>query len=304
MSAKQYLTNAILNIEQTLGEKLPSSSRIVTPLPHGYHPELDTSGYLTDDRTNYYMSLIGILLWTSELGRIDITQEVGLMSRFNARPRIGHYNAVLRMFGYLKRHLNSKLVCDPHTRDFSHINFVNPSWKEQYPDAQEELPPDMPPPLGRAVQVSVFVDAAHADCHVTRRSTTGILAFINGTPIRWYSKRQNTVEASTYGSEFVAMRIASEMIITLRYNLRVLGIPIDGPANVFCDNMSVVTSATIPSSVLKKKHNAISYHKVRESIASGAMRIAHEPTGSNLADTLTKCLPGPQHKFLVRHILY
>ncbi|EEC42861.1 predicted protein [Phaeodactylum tricornutum CCAP 1055/1] len=304
MSAQQYLTNAIKNIEETLGLKLSTSNRIVTPLIPGYHPEVDTSAFLDDDRANFYMSLIGILLWTSELGRIDITQEVGLMSRFNAKPREGHYNAVLRMFSYLKRHLNSKLVCDPKMREFSQVKFSDPMWKEQYPNAVEELPPAMPKPMGRSVQITVFVDAAHADCHVTRRSTTGILIFINGTPIRWYSKRQNTVEGSTYGSEFVAMRIASEMIIALRYNLRVLGVPLCGPANVFCDNMSVVTSSTIPSSVLKKKHNAISYHKVRECIASGTMRLAHEPTGSNLSDMLTKCLSGPQHKFLISHILF
>ena len=74
----------------------------------------------------------------------------------------------------------------------------------------------MPEPLGKLVKITVFCDASHADCLVTRRSTTGILIFVNGTPIRWYSKRQNTVESSTYGSEFVAMRIATEMLLALR----------------------------------------------------------------------------------------
>jgi hypothetical protein len=48
----------------------------------------------------------------------------------------------------------------------------------------------------------------------------------------WYSKRQNTVETSTFGSEFVAMRIAVELVESLRYKLRMFGLPIEGPTNV------------------------------------------------------------------------
>ena len=70
-------------------------------------------------------------------------------------------------------------------------------------------------------------------------------------------------------SEFVAMRIATEMLLALRTSLWMLGVPLDGPAEVFCDNNSVVQSSTIPASVLKKKHNVVSFHKVRETIAVG-----------------------------------
>ena len=202
--------------------------------------------------------------------------------------------------------MKSPLVFDPEKRDFSDIPFAKADWKEQYPDATEALPENFPKPLGWSVQITCFVDASHADCLVTRRSTTGIILFVNGTPIRWYSKRQNTVETSTYGSEFVAMRIATEMILALRNTLRMMGVPIDGPANVFCDNNRVVLSSTIPGSVLKKKHNSIAYHKVRETLVTEppVMRIAYEPTDSNLADLLSKCLQGPRHKMLVTHILY
>ena len=163
---------------------------------------------------------------------------------------------------------------------------------------------DMPEPLGESAQITFFVDADHATDLVTRRSTTGILIFINGTPIKWYSKCQNTIESSTYGSEFVALRIATEMVSALKYKLRMLGIPLDEPAWGFCDNASVVTSATIPSSVLKKKHNAIAYHKVRESIACGSITLMHEPGETNLADVLTKTLNGRRLKSLIAHILF
>ena len=60
--------------------------------------------------------------------------------------------------------------------------------------------------------MSCFTDADHAGCRITRRSHTGILIFCNRSPILWFSKRQTTVESSTFGSEIVAMQIAVEMV--------------------------------------------------------------------------------------------
>jgi hypothetical protein len=129
---------------------------------------------------------------------------------------------------------------------------------------------------------------------------TGILLFLNSSPIQWYSKSQNTVESPTFGSEFIAMRICVDMIKALRYKLRIFGIPIEGPANVFCDNNSVVINATIPTSLLKKKHNAIAYHRVRESIAAETIRVAKVKSEENLADIFTKPLPGHKLKYIIK----
>jgi hypothetical protein len=82
------------------------------------------------------------------------------------------------------------------------------------------------------------------------------------------------------------------------------GIRIDGPTNVFCDNMAVVKNTSAPESRLKKKHMAIPYHRVREACAAGTIRIAKEHTDSNLADILTKNLPGPKLHGMIGHVLY
>ena len=89
------------------------------------------------------------------------------------------------------------------------------------------------------------------------------------------------------------MKTATEMIQALRYKLCLMGIPIDGPTNMFCDNEAVVRNSTMPESTLKKKHVAICYHRVREACASGMIQIAKEDGATNLADVLTKSLPGP-----------
>ena len=83
-----------------------------------------------------------------------------------------------------------------------------------------------------------------------------------------------------------------------------MGVPLDGPAHVRVDNMSVVKNTTIPESVLKKKSNSIAYHYVRENVAGGTMKIGYEPSGTNLADMLTKTQSGPQRKRLADMVLF
>jgi hypothetical protein len=100
------------------------------------------------------------------------------------------------------------------------------------------------------------------------------------------------------------MRIAVEMLESLRYKLRMFGVPLEGPVNTFCDNSSVVTNVTQPASTLKKKHNSIAYHRVREAIAAGTIRVAWVQSSKNLADMNTKPLPGPALHALCDKILY
>ena len=70
------------------------------------------------------------------------------------------------------------------------------------------------------------------------------------------------VELATFGSEFVALRVCKELIVALRYKLQMFGVPVNGPANVFCDNQGVVKNASFPESTLLKKHNVVNYHAV------------------------------------------
>jgi hypothetical protein len=82
----------------------------------------------------------------------------------------------------------------------------------------------------------VFVDANHAGNVVTHQSHSVILIYIQNTPITWHSQRQNTVKTSKFGSKFVALRNARDLIIGLCYKLRMFGIPTNGPAFIYCDN--------------------------------------------------------------------
>jgi len=91
---------------------------------------------------------------------------------------------------------------------------------------------------------------------------------VNRALVNRFSKKQNSVETSTFGSEFMALKTAMEMVIGLRYKLQMMGVPLEGPTRFCMDNMSVVNNTTIPASTLKKKSNSIAYHFVREKIAA------------------------------------
>ena len=305
MSSDLYVQQAVKEVERELcqvGDRL--ATKVTTPMSNGYRPEVDVSTELDARRANYYQGLIGVLRWICELGRIDILIDVAQLSRFTCSPRQGHLDQVFHVFAYLKKYNKSTMVFDDTRPSFDLARFQKCDWSEYYPGAQEVIPPNMPEPRGKEVTMSCYVDADHAGCKVTRRSHTGVLIFVNRAPILWYSKRQNTVETSTFGSEFIAMKTAVEMTEGLRYKLRMMGIPLDGPTNVFCDNDTVVKQTTKPESVLKKKHNAIAYHRVRESQAANIVQIAWEPGRSNLADLLTKSLPGPRLRSLISHVLW
>lgn len=239
-----------------------------------------------------------------ELGRIDIHLSIALMAQYLAQPRIGHLDQVYHIFAYIKAHIRSRIILDPTVPYVNNDRFLQVDWREFYPDATEAVPTNAPEPKGNAIVMSCFVDADHAGNRITRRLHTGIIIFCNRAPILWFSKRQNTVETSSFGSEFVAARIAVDLIKGLWYKLRMFGIPIDGATNVYCDNQGVVTNTTKPESTLKKKHNSIAYHRVREAAAAGTIRIAKEAHESNIADMLTKPVSGPRLKALCERVLF
>jgi hypothetical protein len=304
MNCIQYIKEAVKNVESKLSKSnYTLRGKPSTPMQTGYRPELDVSPVLGPEQANYYQSLIGVLRWAVELGRIDIYIDVSLLSSYLAEPRIGHLEQVFHIFSYLKHHMNSHMVFDPNYISWDQASFTESDWKAFYHDAKEPIPPNAPEPRGHQVQINAFVDADHAGNRVTRRSHTGILIYLNCAPISWYSKAQSTVESSTFGSEFVALRILVEMLEALCYKLRMFGIPIDGPTNAFCDNKSVVTNSPVPTFTLKKKHNSIAYHSVREAVASGVLRVAKVHTSENLAD-LTKPLGGTVLKSLIQRILW
>jgi hypothetical protein len=221
-----------------------------TPMASDYHPELDESSMCIPEELTKYRSLIETANWCITLGRFDINFTVTMLACYQCAPCIGHFEAMKRVWGYLRKFTKGRIlivVNQPPIRSQTKVT-KGQSWSEIYPNAVEDIPEDMPAPKGSAASLTTDLDAVHARDKVTCRSVSGILMLFNNTPIHWVSKCQPTVEASTYGSEMIATRIAINLIIEMRYKLRMLGVPIDGSAILLEDNMSVVLNTTDPSS--------------------------------------------------------
>ena len=283
---RRYVNKILESYERMFKEK-PRESR--PPLEGGDHPELDTSELCDDHQTKQFQTLIGQLQWLISLGRFDIAVHVMSLSRFRAQPRKGHLDRAKRIVGYLLFLPDGAIRFRSGEPDFSSLKDQEYDWtRSVYSGACEQIPHDIPKPLGKHVQTTHYVDAnLHHDL-ATGKAVTAVLHFLNQTPIDAYTKRQSTVETATYGSEFVAARTAVDQIIDIRTTLRYLGVPIRDKSYMFGDNRSVVTSSTIPNSTISKRHHLASYHRVREAIAAKFISFHWKDGKSNPADILSK----------------
>ena len=283
---RRYVNKILESYERMFMEK-PRKSR--PPLEGGDHPELDTSELCDEHQTKQFQTLIGQLQWLISLGRFDIAVHVMSLSRFRAQSRKGHLDRAKRIVGYLLFLPDGAIRFRTGEPDFSSLRDQEYDWtRTVYSGACEQIPHDIPKPLGKHVQTTHYVDAnLHHDL-ATGKAVTAVLHFLNQTPIDAYTKRQSTVETATYGSEFVAARTAVDQIIDIRTTLRYLGVPIRDMSYMFGDNRSVVTSSTIPNSTISKRHHLASYHRVREAIAAKFISFHWKDGKSNPADILSK----------------
>ena len=114
----------------------------------------------------------------------------------------------------------------------------------------------MPQARGLGFIMHAKVDAVHASVTMTMRSRTRFLVYLNCAPIYWWSKKQNSVESSSFGSEFIAMKQCCEYVCGLRYKLWMMGISCEDPTFIYGDNQLVLANTTIPDSMLKKKYQS------------------------------------------------
>eukprot|EP00957_Ditylum_brightwellii_P081171 6175231-Ditylum_brightwellii.AAC.1 len=266
-----------------------------------YHADIDESDFEVGENMSKYCMMVGSLNWLVTLGRYDIHYTTTILARHMMMPRQGHMHAMRHIFGYLHKDLGFSIDYDIKELDFSKCQVEEYNWFPLYGNAQEEMQFGMSEPKGKDVVTGGFFYSSHASCPVTHCSTTCVLLSVNGTPIRWYSKRQNCVETSIYGLEMVVGRIVVDMAVELRYNLRMLGIPVKDNTFLFGDNQSMFTNTSLPHSMLKKCHSANNYHHVREAVVASIASVIHCRIGYNLTDMGTKSLDERKHQHLLKN---
>jgi hypothetical protein len=199
------------------------------------------------------------------------------MSTYWFAPRQGHLNRLKRMYGCL--------CCNPSGARRFRVNIPNHEgmstpvqydWSSSvYGNGTEELPPDQPKRRCKLMSTNTYQDAN---------------LYHDLTPIISLCNKQKTVVTATYKSELMVASQAAQQIIDLRCNLRMMGIPLDGPSLIFCNSNSVITSSTIPHSTLNKRLNVLYYHCVRKCIASKILYLLHCSERLNLTGMLIKPL--------------
>ena len=294
ISSHKYIEEMLIQYEKKYG----TVSKAHTPMSQEKHPELDDSAFLNDEGTRQYQNLLGSYQWLLTCGRFDIAYAVCSLSRFQIAPRIGHLQQAVKVLGYLKKYKKRGYVINPKPPNFDLDATEVPTPQDfgsQYHYFSEEIDPRFPEALIEEMETNVFVDSDHGHDKVTGRSVTGIIAMIGSTPIQWLSKRQASVQTSTFGAEFTALKIAVETAVTIRYYLRSMGVAVTKATNIMVDNMSVVISASNPATTLNKKHIALAYHFVREHAAAKVINILKIDSSENFADPFTKGMSSGDH---------
>jgi len=262
----QYVKAAVQNVKyylKTQKSSLPTKAKV--PMSPGYRPELDTSPELKPQEAAYYQSLIGILRWIVELGRSGICVEVSMLASHMILPRRGHLDQIYHIFAYLNNMHNSEIVFDHLEPENPDYLFEGHDWKDTvYGNCSEILPNIAPESRRYGFIMRAFVDSDHVGDSITRRSRTGSIIYLNSSPVYYSSKKQTSVETSSFGSECITMKICCEYIRGLRYKLRMMGIPDDSPTYIYGNNQSVLTNSSMSYSVLKKKSCSIAYHILLE----------------------------------------
>ena len=88
------------------------------------------------------------------------------------------------------------------------------------------------------------------------------------------------VKTSTFGSEFTALKLTVDLVIALWYKLRMFGVPLEGPTDMFFDNKAVFKNTYTPESMLRKKNHSITYNKFREAVSALIRHIFKEETNT------------------------
>ena len=188
-----YCTKYINKILDSFRKMFPGDKFInaKSPLEKNDHPELDNSELCNEEQIMKYMSMMGQPQCIVTLGRYDILAHVMSMSRFRLAPKIGHLERMKRFYGYLAQTKHYAITYRTKDLDYSQLPKQNYNWtRTVYGDVNEEIPMDMPKPLGKRVITTTYLDANLLHDMVTGKSVSATLHFVNTTPVDWVLKRQ------------------------------------------------------------------------------------------------------------------
>lgn len=237
-----------------------------TPLNPGTTFE-DESSQLLPDITPF-QSLIGALLYIANATRPDITFATNRLSQFTSKCTELHLTSAKHILRYLKKTAQTSLRLSP-----------------------------------TSLAITAFADADYAGCTTTRKSTSGGLLLIGGSPIAWLSRKQDCVAQSTAESEYIALAHMCKEVVWANQLNQELNLPMTLPSTIFSDNQAAKAIAEDPQHQKRAKHIDVKYHLLKDHVEKGDVTIQFVSTQNQLADLMTKLLPATRHQLLTDSIL-
>ena len=203
-----------------------------------------------------YRELVGSIMWMANCTNPVISYSCNQVCRYMSAPTENHWGAAKRVLRYAAGKV-------------SHLSFPNTDDK---------------------VILSGYSDADWAGDLETRRSTTGYIFFINGSPVSWCSMLQRTVAQSAAEAEYMALSAASLEAVYLRRLLNDFRCPQNGPTVIQVDNQAAMAMSVNPVNHKRTKHIEVKYHIVRELIEKELVKCKYVQSEQNVADIFTKPL--------------
>ena len=188
---RRYVNKSLESYERMFKEK-PRKFR--PPLEGGDLPEPHTPELCDEHQTNQFQTLIGQLQWLISPGHFDIDVHVMSLSRFRTQPRKGNPDRAKTIVGYLLFLPDGTIRFRTDEPDLLSLKDQVYDWtRSVYSGACEQIPHDIPKPLGKHGQTTHYVDANRHNDLATGKVVTAVLHFLNQTPIDAYSKRHHLV---------------------------------------------------------------------------------------------------------------
>ena len=191
------------------------------------------------------------------------------VSKFSANPRNTHWAAVAKILEYLQ--LIKDIVLAFHAN------------------------PDAP-------TVQAMSDADYANCLDTRRSISGTMVQVYGSPVIWSSKQQPVIATSSTESEYLtACSTIKEVIWTKRVCTQ-LGLQVEMPITIYMDNKKAIGIIDDPKTKARTRHLEVPEFYVKEKIEEGLIKATHRKGTKLNVDALTKALAAPQFVTMRREL--
>jgi len=243
-----------------------------------------------------YRTLLGELLYAYVTCRPDIGYGTVTLSKFSVCPHEVHYGMLKNIAKYLRQTKDWGIIYRKPTRDPSlpalpHTRLSHPSDLPPFPSPQYPL------------QLTCYVDAAHANDLRNRRSTTGYAFLLAGGAVSYRCTTQSITATSSTEAEFLAAVTSAKHAKYLRAIMKELGFPQSGPTPIYEDNKSAINmiNARIPTE--RSRHIDIQHFAIQDWKDAGAIVMQYIPGILNPSDDLTKPLGWVLHARHARRIM-